>query len=72
MFISREVDLSNDPKILFDQYIHKKKSLNIPESWMLKDDSNAREILTKFFQPEFFLKRVMLTLQKKKKLDTTI
>lgn len=36
---------------------------------MLKEDSNAKEILHRFFEAEFFLKRVMFTLSKKKKLD---
>lgn len=69
MFLSRDSDFTNDPKILYEQYFAKKRSLNIPEPWMLKDEAEAKMLITKFFDPEYFLKRVILTLQKKKKID---
>jgi hypothetical protein len=46
--------------------------MNVDKPWMLKNDKNdteARDIINKFFKPDFFLKRVMLTLQRKKKLE---
>lgn len=35
-----------------------------------KDDEDAFRVIKKFFQPEFFLKRLLLTFQKKTRYES--
>ena len=57
-FYSREVGLTNDPRSLFAQFQECKEKMRHGLIWP-KGDEDVRRLVSEFFAPEKFLKRLM-------------
>ena len=68
MFISRDNKLTNDPLELYSQYKKQKDLGKVTRAWY-KGDDDAQRLIKRFFEPEFFLKRVIIAYHKKLKLE---
>lgn len=55
----REYNMTNDPQTVFKMYITEKEKARLGVIWA-KGDDDVNRIISEFFKPEKFLKRLLL------------